>query len=67
MKILIKGEKPVPEYPKKFKCIHCGSILEADAYDLKYIGSQYNDSVYEYVCPVCQATRAVYDSDFIKE
>ena len=67
MRILVAGKKPKPEYPKRFKCIHCGSVLEADAYDLKYIGSQYNSAIYEYHCPVCGEDRTVDDDMFIKE
>ena len=67
MKVLIEGKKPAPEYPKKFRCIHCGSVLEAYSYDLKYIGSQYNESIYEYICPVCQTIRTDDDRNFIKE
>lgn len=67
MRILVAGKKPKPEWPKKFKCTYCGSLLEVDAYDLKYIGTQYNSAIYEFYCPVCGKERTVDDDMFIKD
>ena len=64
MKVLIEGKKPAPEWPKKFKCKYCESILEVESEDLKYVGSQYNESFYEYKCPICQKIRTVGSEDF---
>lgn len=67
MKILIEGRKPKPEWPKKFKCTYCGSVLEADLKDLNYVGTQYNSSIYEFYCPVCNEKRTVDDDMFLKD
>ena len=67
MRILVAGKKPKPEYPKRFKCTYCGSLLEVDAYDLKYIGTQYNSAIYEFYCPVCNEKRTVDDDMFIQD
>ena len=66
MRILVEGKKP-KAYPKRFKCIHCGSVLEAEEKDLKYIGAQYNSSIYEFYCPVCNEKRTVDDDMFLKD
>ena len=67
MSILVAGMKPKPEYPKRFKCTYCESLLEADKADLNYIGAQYNSAIYEFYCPVCGKKRTVDDDMFIKE
>lgn len=64
MRILVKGNKPRVEYPKRFKCTYCGSLLDVDAYDLKYIGTQYNSAIYEFYCPVCREDRTVDEDQF---
>ena len=66
LKVIVEGKKPEPAWPKKFRCIHCESVLEVEADDLKYAGSQYNESFYEYYCPVCQTKRTVGDGDLKK-
>ena len=67
MRILVAGKKPKPEYPKRFKCTYCESLLEADKADLSYIGAQYNSAIYEFYCPVCGKKRTVDDDMFIKD
>ena len=67
MKILIEGRKPNPEWPKKFKCTYCGSILEAESEDLRKIGTQYNSTIYEFLCPVCGTYRTTDDDMFLKD
>ncbi len=66
MRILVEGKKP-KAYPKRFKCIHCGSVLEAEKKDLNYISAQYNSSIYEFYCPVCNEKRTVDDDMFLKD
>ena len=67
MKVIVEGRKPMPQWPKRFRCIHCGSIIEADKDDLKCVGRQYNETYYEYYCPVCMRTRSIGDTEFMKE
>ena len=67
MRVLVEGRKPKAEWPKKFKCRHCESILEAEVGDLKYLGCQYNAAVWQYVCPVCGQTAGIDDDDFMEE
>lgn len=66
MRILVEGKKP-KAYPKRFKCTCCGSVLETEEKDLKYIGAQYNSSIYEFYCPVCNEKRTVDDDMFLKD
>ena len=42
-------------------------ILEAEKKDLSYIGAQYNSSIYEFYCPVCNKKRTVDDDMFLKD
>ena len=66
MRILVEGKKP-NAYPKRFKCVHCGSILEAESEDLRKIGTQYNSTVYEFLCPVCGTYRTTDADMFLKD
>lgn len=47
---------------RKFACIYCHSVLIAEQTELHCIGHQYNESIYEFYCPVCHKTRTVDDS-----
>lgn len=50
----------------KFKCVYCGSVLIAKNSELKYVGTQYNESIYEFYCPICECKRTTDDSEIEK-
>ena len=65
MEILEVGKKNVKNR-NKFKCIYCGSVLIAEDKELRFVGSQYNEAIYEFDCPVCECKRTVCEFAIVK-
>ena len=62
MKIIKRGIVP-KETVYRATCSDCTSILEFGTSDLKVAGSQYNERIYSFVCPVCGEKKYIYEND----
>ena len=62
MKIIKRGIVP-KETVYRATCSDCTSLLEFGTSDLKVAGSQYNERIYSFVCPVCGEKKYIYEND----
>ena len=62
MKIIKRGNVP-KETVYRAICSDCTSILEFGTSDLRVAGSQYNERIYSFDCPVCGEQIYIYESD----
>ena len=62
MKIIKRGNVP-KETVYRAICCDCTSLLEFGTSDLKVAGSQYNERIYSFVCPVCGEKKYIYEND----
>ena len=62
MKIIKRGNVPKETVYRAF-CSDCTSLLEFGMSDLKVAGSQYNERIYSFVCPVCGEKKYIYEND----
>lgn len=54
MKIVREGIIPPKYYEYQFECKKCYSVIQAKKDELEYIGSQYNEGYYKFICPFCK-------------
>lgn len=62
MKIVKRGKSEPKAY--RFKCVWCGSILEAEPDELKPDTFDRNEQYYSFRCPVCNKDRIISERDW---
>ena len=65
MKIIKRGNVPKEKVYRAI-CSDCTSLLEFGTSDLTVAGSQYNERIYSFVCPVCGEKKYIYESELPK-
>ena len=65
MRILIPGNPKALMKYKKFKCNTCGCVFVTDDYST--VPTNYNDRMYEHVCPCCGYAVHNYSDEFCTE
>lgn len=53
IKIIKPGKTKEPKGTRRFTCIRCGCVFDADHGDYEIIDGQYNETVYWAFCPNC--------------
>lgn len=49
-------------YKYEYTCQNCGSVMRLDKSDIKYRSGGYNETWWEFTCPVCNKTETDDDS-----
>ena len=62
MRVVRRGNVP-KEIVYRATCSDCTSLLEFGTSDLTVVGSQYNEQIYSFVCPVCGKQKYIYEND----
>ena len=53
MKIIKQGDLSKLKKIKRFECLTCGCIFEAEAPEYQWYSGQYNEDCYSCECPCC--------------
>lgn len=53
IKIIKKGKLKNPKDTRRFTCLFCGCVFDADRGDYEVTDGQYNETVYWASCPTC--------------
>ena len=56
---VIERHEPYINRKYRFRCRRCESILEAKREELTARGNHYNETYYEFFCPVCKQNNYV--------
>lgn len=53
IKIIKPGKLKNPKGTRRFLCLNCGCVFDADRGDYEATDGQYNETVYLASCPIC--------------